>query len=65
MEVAVNKRFQPYEILLFCVVAGCCFAGGIIFGVVWIGPHWFVSQNCVSYPFLLLDPHQYIACRLP
>jgi hypothetical protein len=42
-----------------------CFIIGIIVGMLFLGPNWFVSQDCTHYPFLLLDPKLYVACKTP
>lgn len=42
-----------------------CFIIGIIVGMLFLGPNWFISQDCTHYPFLLLDPKLYVACKTP
>ena len=54
-------QFHLWEVALF--VAGALIIGGIA-GFI-IGVELYVHSQCLVYPFLFLDPHQYVACKLP
>ncbi|GHO44564.1 hypothetical protein KSX_27270 [Ktedonospora formicarum] len=61
----MRGRFDLTDYLILAFVGIVCLALGVLIGTVIIGPHWFVSQNCAYYPFLLVNPSQYVACKLP
>jgi hypothetical protein len=52
--------FNPWSLVLVVAIFGIgVFVGG------YLGEQFFVHQNCIAYPFLLLNPNYYVACRLP
>ncbi|GHO68362.1 hypothetical protein KSC_072540 [Ktedonobacter sp. SOSP1-52] len=61
----MRNRFDLTDYAILAFIALCSGIGGIVIGTFLIGPQWYVSHNCLAYPFLLLDPHQYIACKIP
>ena len=61
------KQPPRFSMAVVLSVVVAVLVGGCIGGVIgyYVGMNAFIHSQCMSYPFLLLDPHQYVACKLP
>ena len=56
---SVRQANRAATLILIIVIAAICFGAGW-----WFGQTHFIQTNCSHYPFLLLDPNQYMACQV-